>query len=57
MTAARLFTDNAEVRKQWMRVMEGFVGDTVAAIEAERARGAAPLRVPRPVIWPSPSTG
>ena len=42
VTAARLFGDDAEVRKQWLSVMNGFVGDTVAAIEAERAQGAAP---------------
>jgi TetR/AcrR family transcriptional regulator, ethionamide resistance regulator len=40
--AARLFADDAEVRRQWLSVIEGFVGDMVAAIEAERARGAAP---------------
>jgi TetR/AcrR family transcriptional regulator, ethionamide resistance regulator len=42
MTAACLLADDAKVRKQWLAVMEGFVGDMVGAIEAERARGAAP---------------
>jgi AcrR family transcriptional regulator len=42
VAAARLFADDAEVRGQWLTVMGGFVADTVAAIEAERARGAAP---------------
>jgi TetR/AcrR family transcriptional regulator, ethionamide resistance regulator len=41
-TAAQLFADNPEVRELWSGVMEGFVGDTVAGIESERARGAAP---------------
>jgi TetR/AcrR family transcriptional regulator, ethionamide resistance regulator len=42
ITAAGLFADDAEVRTQWLTVMQGFVADTVAAIESERARGAAP---------------
>jgi hypothetical protein len=33
---------SAEVRELWARVMEGFVQETTEAIEAERARGAAP---------------
>jgi AcrR family transcriptional regulator len=37
---------SAEVRDLWARVMEGFVVETTAAIEAERARGAAPGGVP-----------
>ena len=37
---------SAEVRNLWARVMEGFVVETTAAIEAERARGAAPDGVP-----------
>ncbi|MCD0451839.1 TetR/AcrR family transcriptional regulator [Actinocorallia sp. API 0066] len=37
---------NDEVRAVWSRVMEGFVADTAAAIEAERRRGAAPDGVP-----------
>ena len=35
-----------EVRDLWSGVMEGFVQETTAAIEAERARGAAPRGVP-----------
>jgi AcrR family transcriptional regulator len=37
---------SAEVRGLWTGVMEGFVEETAAAIEAERARGAAPEGVP-----------
>lgn len=37
---------STEVRKLWSSVMEGFVDETAAAIEAERARGAAPDGVP-----------
>jgi TetR/AcrR family transcriptional regulator, ethionamide resistance regulator len=37
---------SAEVRDLWARVMEGFVQETAAVIEAERARGAAPPGVP-----------
>ena len=37
---------SAEVRDLWGRVMEGFVQETTAAIEAERARGAAPDGLP-----------
>jgi AcrR family transcriptional regulator len=40
-TASRLCVDNAEGRKLWLGVMDGFVDDTAAAIESERARGAA----------------
>jgi TetR/AcrR family transcriptional regulator, ethionamide resistance regulator len=46
VAAARLFADDAEVRKQWLSVMEGFVDDTTAAIEAERSQGAAPAGPP-----------
>jgi TetR/AcrR family transcriptional regulator, ethionamide resistance regulator len=35
-----------EVRELWATVMEGFVEETAAAIEAERATGAAPDGVP-----------
>jgi AcrR family transcriptional regulator len=35
-----------EVRQLWSGVMEGFVQETTAAIEAERARGAAPPGMP-----------
>jgi AcrR family transcriptional regulator len=37
---------NAEVRALWARVFEGWVELSAAAIEAERARGAAPAGVP-----------
>jgi AcrR family transcriptional regulator len=37
---------STEVRELWTRVMNGFVEETVLAIEAERARGAAPPGVP-----------
>ena len=35
-----------EVREVWSTVMEGFVDETAAAIEAERAAGAAPEGLP-----------
>ena len=37
---------SAEVRELWAGVMEAWVAEVVAAIEAERARGAAPGGVP-----------
>lgn len=37
---------NPEARALWSRVMEGLVEETARAIEAERARGAAPPGVP-----------
>jgi AcrR family transcriptional regulator len=37
---------NAEIRQLWATVMEGWVGRTVTAIEAERDRGAAPAGLP-----------
>jgi TetR/AcrR family transcriptional regulator, ethionamide resistance regulator len=40
--ATQLLAASAEVRELWSQVMEGFVAETAAAIEAERARGAAP---------------
>jgi AcrR family transcriptional regulator len=40
--AASLFASSAEVRALWSEVMEQFVAETAAAIDAERARGAAP---------------
>jgi TetR/AcrR family transcriptional regulator, ethionamide resistance regulator len=43
-TEARM--TSAEVRDLWARVMEQFVEETTAAIEAERARGAAPDGIP-----------
>jgi len=33
---------NPEARELWTQVMEGWVADVTAVIEAERARGAAP---------------
>ena len=46
LAAADARATSAEVRDLWARVMEGFVQETTAAIEAERARGAAPAGVP-----------
>jgi AcrR family transcriptional regulator len=37
---------NAEARELWGRVMESWIADAASAIEAERARGAAPEGVP-----------
>ena len=37
---------NPEVRDLWAEVMEGWVADVATAIEAERARGAAPAGLP-----------
>lgn len=37
---------STEVRELWARVMETFVAETTAAIEAERERGAAPAGIP-----------
>jgi TetR/AcrR family transcriptional regulator, ethionamide resistance regulator len=42
LAAAELRTTNSEARELWSQVMEGWVGDVTAVIEAERARGAAP---------------
>ena len=39
---AELRTTNQEARDLWAGVMEGWVTDVTAVIEAERARGAAP---------------
>lgn len=46
LAAADARASSAEVRELWARVMERFVQETTAAIEAERARGAAPSGVP-----------
>lgn len=46
LAAADARATSAEVRELWARVMEQFVEETSAAIEAERARGAAPDGVP-----------
>lgn len=42
LAAAELRPTNSEARDLWGQVMEGWVADTTAVIEAERARGAAP---------------
>ncbi|MGN6556511.1 MAG: TetR/AcrR family transcriptional regulator [Solirubrobacterales bacterium] len=42
LAAAELRMTNPEARELWSQVMEGWVADTTAVIEAERARGAAP---------------
>ncbi len=42
LAAAELRTTNAEARELWSQVMEGWIADASAVIEAERARGAAP---------------
>lgn len=42
LAGAQVRATNAEARELWADVMESWVADAVAAIEAERARGAAP---------------
>jgi AcrR family transcriptional regulator len=42
LAAAELRMTNPEARELWTQVMEGWVADVEAVIEAERARGAAP---------------
>lgn len=42
LAAAELRMTNPEARDLWTGVMEGWVADVTAVIEAERARGAAP---------------
>lgn len=42
LAAAELRTTNEEARALWAEVMEGWVADVTAVIEAERARGVAP---------------
>ncbi|HEU4599770.1 MAG TPA: TetR/AcrR family transcriptional regulator [Solirubrobacterales bacterium] len=42
LAAAELRMRNPEARELWSQVMEGWVADVTAVIEAERARGAAP---------------
>ena len=46
LAAADARANSAEVRELWERIMELFVEETTAAIEAERARDAAPDGVP-----------
>ncbi|HEU5062063.1 MAG TPA: TetR/AcrR family transcriptional regulator [Solirubrobacterales bacterium] len=43
---ADLRTTNQEARDLWAQVMEGWVADVTAVIEAERSRGAAPSGLP-----------
>jgi AcrR family transcriptional regulator len=42
LAAAEMRTTNEEARALWAEVMEGWVADVTAVVEAERARGAAP---------------
>jgi AcrR family transcriptional regulator len=42
LVGTQLRATNPEARELWAQVMEGWVLDATAAIEAERARGAAP---------------
>jgi AcrR family transcriptional regulator len=42
LAAAELRPSNSEARDLWSQVMQGWVTDATAVIEAERARGAAP---------------
>lgn len=42
LAGAQARATNAEARELWSNVMEGWVEDARSAIEAERARGAAP---------------
>ena len=46
LAGADAVATSAEVRELWSQVMESFVRETTDAIEAERARGAAPEGVP-----------
>jgi AcrR family transcriptional regulator len=46
LAAADARASSPEIRAQWSVVMAGWVAETAAVIEAERARGAAPPGVP-----------
>jgi AcrR family transcriptional regulator len=46
LAAAELRMRNPEARELWSEVMEGWVADVTAVIEAERARDAAPAGQP-----------
>jgi AcrR family transcriptional regulator len=46
LAGAEIRAVNAEARELWSGVMESWVADTATAIEAERARGAAPDGAP-----------
>jgi TetR/AcrR family transcriptional regulator, ethionamide resistance regulator len=46
LAGAQIRTGNAEARQLWAEVMESWVTDAAGAIDAERARGAAPPGLP-----------
>jgi len=46
LAAAELRANNAEARAVWSLIMEGWVADVTAIVEAERERGAAPDGLP-----------
>ncbi len=46
LAGAELSATNPEARELWSQVMEGWVEDVTAVVEAERARGAAPAGQP-----------
>ena len=46
LAAVELHSVNAEARELWSRVQQDWVDDVATLIEAERARGAAPVGVP-----------
>jgi AcrR family transcriptional regulator len=46
LAGAELRTSNAEARALWAQIMQGWVEDVTAIIEAERERGAAPAGPP-----------
>ena len=46
LAGAELRATNAEARAAWSQIMEGWVADTTAIVEAERDRGAAPDGLP-----------
>jgi AcrR family transcriptional regulator len=46
LAAAELRANNAEARAVWSQIMEGWVADVTAIVEAERERGAAPDGLP-----------
>jgi TetR/AcrR family transcriptional regulator, ethionamide resistance regulator len=46
LAGAQVRSANAEARELWSTVMESWVADAALAIEAERARGAAPAGIP-----------
>jgi TetR/AcrR family transcriptional regulator, ethionamide resistance regulator len=48
IAGAQARATNPEARRLWEEVMEGWVAQAAAAIEAERARGAAPSAPPAP---------